>query len=240
MIKESARVIEKINGNAVAVFTDGDRTAWARNAAEYGIGLTYIRNAFCNCEMSTVLYGITSYLKIKKKFGQNGEKHRDNVEILELFYSNLNKAGIGKVDEMEQMAYYYISNNIIKSTWEIISSFDNRFLVSCNGSSVANAANRIFKFNDFKSNRDIFDQNGLITGIQVDIPDGEAKARYMFNTLSKYGIELKNVIYIGDGETDIPALNMVGFPIASPFAIEAVKAASHYVLKDKMTICIRR
>lgn len=239
---ECRTFINVMGEKAVAVCTDGDNTAWAKNAAEYGIGLQYIKKALRRFELKTAFCGIKGYFEVKEALSFNSGMDYDSTKGLEIFYSKLKSAKIGRREEMESMAKNYISKHIIWSSWGIINSFENKFFISCNGSSVARAANNIFNFKDYKSNIDLFNSDGLIVGLKANIFDGETKAKYLFDMLADKHIPLKKTIYIGDCSTDIPALRMVGFPIASPFATDEVKALAHYVLKDKtiVNINIRR
>ncbi len=235
---ECRTFINSIGIRAAAICTDGDNTAWAKNAAEHGIGLQYIKKALRRFELKTAFCGIKGYFEVKEALSLNPRMDYNSTKGLELFYSKLKNARIGRYEEMELMAKNYISKNIIWSSWGIINSFENRFFVSCNGSTVARAANSIFNFKDYASNVDLFDSDNLIIGLKANIFDGETKAKYMFDMLANRNIPLKKTIYIGDCSTDIPALKMVGFPIASPFATTEVKAIAHYILKDKTIINI--
>ena len=242
MNSESRTFINTLGERAVAICTDGDNTAWAKNAAEYGIGLQYIKRALRRFELKTAFHGIKGYFEVKGAVSSNSEMDCDSTKGLEIFYSKLQSVGIGKREEMESMAKTYISKHIIWSSWSIINSFENRFFISCNGSCVARAANSIFNFKDYASNIDLFNSDDLIIGLKANILDGETKAKCLFDMFANKEIPLKKTIYIGDCRTDIPALKMVGFPIASPFATAEVKAIAHYVLEDKtiVNINIRR
>ena len=233
MVRESAQVLRNTRQRAVAVISDGDRTLWKSNAAEWGIGKPYIMQALRTGRFATAWRGVIGYLEIKRAIRKDPTIEVDGAKGLEMFYSKLRRSGIGKSIEMQGMAYEYIIGHRLRSTFEIVTYFDRKFLASCNGSSVAAAANRVFNFTNFVSNQDLFDRNGLLTGLDVRIRDGEDKARCVFDMLVRHGISLMDCIYIGDNSSDIPALKMARFPVASPFATEEVKAVAHFVLSDK-------
>lgn len=232
MPHESIVFLDSVRTRAHAIVTDGDRTLWPKNSAEHGIGLPYIIREFKRLHIPTGVDGVRGYLEVKRAVKANPKMDRDGAAGLQIFYARLNKAGIGREGEMEEMAYQYVLSHRLFTTWEIVTGFENRFYVSCNGSSVAKAANRIYKFKDYTSNIDVFGPTGLITGVEVRMGDGEAKAREAFDMLTRRGLSLKKSAYVGDSDSDIPALKEAGFPVASPLATDEVKAVAHFVLKD--------
>lgn len=56
--------------------------------------------------------------------------------------------------------------------------------------------------------------------------EGVSKGSAMRTIAEQYGIDLKNVMYIGDSGNDLPALRVVGHPVAMANATPAVIAAS--------------
>jgi Cof subfamily protein (haloacid dehalogenase superfamily) len=55
---------------------------------------------------------------------------------------------------------------------------------------------------------------------------GVSKASAMRTIADQYGIDLQNVMYIGDSGNDLPALRVVGHPVAMANAVPAVLAAA--------------
>jgi len=231
LLHESIMLIDATRAKAHAIVSDGDRTLWKSNAAEHGIGIPYIARALRTGSLKTAWNGIQGYLDVKRTMKRYPE---DAIVGMATFYSRLRQNRIGKREEMEEMAFEYISTHRIKSTSVVLNSWmpGKRFLASCNGSTVVAAANRVFGFKECTSNKDLFDQRSMIIGIEPKILDGEDKARCVSNMLARHGLKIRNCIYIGDSAMDIPLMEMAGFPVSSPFAQEEVKAAAHFVLSD--------
>lgn len=58
--------------------------------------------------------------------------------------------------------------------------------------------------------------------------------------LSKHGISLKNVLYMGDDMPDIPPMKLVGLPTCPQDAVPEVKAVSKYIShKNGGDACVR-
>jgi Cof subfamily protein (haloacid dehalogenase superfamily) len=60
--------------------------------------------------------------------------------------------------------------------------------------------------------------------------EGVTKGRAMSNIAEKYGVPLQNVMYIGDSGNDLPALRVVGHPVAMGNAEPEVKNAARYIV----------
>ncbi len=58
---------------------------------------------------------------------------------------------------------------------------------------------------------------------------GVDKAHAMRTAASQIGVDLANVVMIGDGHNDLPALEIVGTAIAMGNAADDVKAVAHLV-----------
>jgi Cof subfamily protein (haloacid dehalogenase superfamily) len=76
---------------------------------------------------------------------------------------------------------------------------------------------------------------------------GVSKGSAIRTVARKYGAELAQVMYVGDAANDLPALRIVGHPVAMGNADEAVIAASRHVvahvdrggLADALTLALR-
>ncbi len=237
---ESRRFLDMFGDKAPAVVSDGDRTLWHKNVTEHGMGVPIIIKMLRQGHILIAIESIKGYLEIKRAVENNPILGSDPVEGLPMFYSKLKRAGIGTKDELTEMALRYILCHQILSTSVILRGFNNRFLATCNGSSVAEAANKVFAFRSIVCNTDVFyhdrSENGpqsyKIDNIDIKIKDGEDKARYVYDMLNNHGIRLKDCVYMGDSTNDIPSMMIAGFPVASPFATEEVKAVAHHILTD--------
>lgn len=235
MSSEATKVIERVHGRLKVFTSNLDKSLTEGNVADKGIGIPYIMQARESGNYGLVVNGAIGYLQVKYAVWKNPELDH-TVDGLEIFYSKLKKAHIGREDEMVQMAQNYITTHSLRSTVEIMQDFPSRFLVTSNGSSVAQAAVRTYKMVNFISNEDIFGEDGLISGVKVNIRDGEDKVKGLHDMLKGFSIELKDCVYVGDSKVDVPVMQLVGFPIASPFATDEVKGYAHFILTDKSLI----
>jgi hydroxymethylpyrimidine pyrophosphatase-like HAD family hydrolase len=237
---ESRKFLDMFGDKAPAVVSDGDRTLWCENVAEHGMGVPLIIKMLRQGRIPVAIESIKGYFEIKRAVKSNPSLGSDPVEGLQMFYSKLKRAGIGTKDEMAELAFRYILHHQVLSTSVILKGFNTRFLATCNGSSVAEAANKVFTFRSMVCNTDVFylDQSKSgqkpykIDTIDIKIKDGEDKARYVYDMLNNQGIRLKDCVYMGDGPNDIPSMMIAGFPVASPFATEEVRAVAHHILTD--------
>lgn len=228
---ESRKLLEIVGTRAQAVVSDGDKTLYHNVAC--GMGRSFIMRELRSGHLPTTARGMMGYLRVRRAARADTTAESDDTAGVGLFYRELERAGIGTRGEMGGMAHDFIIRNRIYTTWNVVTSFERRFLATCNGSTVASAAKEIFGFADFVSNTDLFGPDGLITGVRTEIVNGEQKLRQVHDMLTRHHLSLRNCIYIGDSESDIPTLMEAGFPVASPFATDDVRAVSHYVLEDK-------
>ncbi len=229
--------IRKAIATADALVSDGDRTAWKNNVAEHGIGIPYIVNALKTLYLRRAYNGITGYFEVKKLVRESLGSEKDSSQGLKLFYDKLIGNGIGTHEEMGRFAYHYIYGHRIKATSEIIRAFYNSpkyiFLASTNGSTIAEAAKRIFGFYDAVSNVDLFDEGGRLKGVNLVIKNGREKLEAVHNMLAKRKIRVGNCVVMGDQGSDIPMMMAAGFSIASPFAIPEVKRIATFCIEDE-------
>lgn len=238
-MSETTRLLKHVQRSA-AVVTDGDRTAWKSNAAEHGIGIPYIKKAIRTFHWVTATRGLQGYFEIKIKSMLRGNPgiSRDSAAGLKLFYDKLIANGLRDAKEMRAFAYNYIVGHRVKIVWELVTGHEQRYLISCNGSIVAGAANQIFSFTNFASNRDIITGGAFegykLSGVNLQIRTGEDKERAVSNMLRKRGIRLNECFVIGDSDTDEPMLKEAKFAAAAPFATERIKALPGIIcLEDK-------
>ena len=63
-------------------------------------------------------------------------------------------------------------------------------------------------------------------------PDGVDKGDALRRVAEAYGIPLADTMMVGDGDNDLPALRVVGVPVAMGNAEPAIKAAARHVVGD--------
>ncbi len=232
------KITETIANNSEAVVFDGDRTVWKGNAMEHGICMQYILRELRRGHLPTAAYGINGYFQVKR-MARERHSAKDSVDLLGEVYSRLSSVGLGNREEMQDMAFRYIRRNMTRPVRYIMLGIDGRkpyFLATCNGSSVAAAAENIIHPVATVSNIDIFGDDGMIKGVKVLMRHGEDKVRETHDMLSRHGIRFSKCAYIGDSEDDIPAMLQSGLSIASPFACNKVREIADFVMWDTMTV----
>lgn len=75
---------------------------------------------------------------------------------------------------------------------------------------------------------DILESRARELGMSHVVSSSKDKAEDLQRIVASAGVPLQEVAYIGDDIGDLPALKMVGFPVAVGDAVEDVKALSIY------------
>jgi phosphoserine phosphatase len=94
-------------------------------------------------------------------------------------------------------------------------------------------------FEDVFTNRIFFDENGKLIGWQATPFDIYGKPVAMRDLAEKYGTSLDRIAFIGDGDNDVPLLDVAGYFVAyNPRSQELERRADRVIKNQSMTVLL--
>ena len=210
-----------------AMVVDGDKTLWEGRALE-GICKAYLRQETMKLHLPTVYRAIRGVCEVKaivKRYDGNVEGEMLGQKRA---YEVLVENGLGRKDEMYSFAGSYINGQVIRNVSDLIVEKIRFgipvFLATASGTSAEMYSMNHFHLKDAVSNKELFDEKGRLSGVELIITNGENKLDATKAMLDGYNMRLGDCVVVGDSKLDIPMLKAAGFPMASPFATDEVKA----------------
>lgn len=204
-----------------------DRIARAQG---YGI----LKKELCDGHFATAIGGFKDALRIellvrRDKQYFNGDGSGAEIEGMQMMYQSLTKRNLVTRAEMEWFARRHIERNIIPSTRQLVVEFSSErrgptVLVTAGGSTGAWVCAQYLGVIDYAANLDIYDQHGMLKGIEVRIDNGERKRDAAKRVLEKHGLDIAECGAVGNNKTDLPMLKASKLSISSPFATDEVLA----------------
>ena len=210
-----------------AMVVDGDKTLWQGRTLE-GVFYAYMRKELAELRLPTfykVVCGACEVKTIVKQFGGNVEGEAKGQKRA---YGVLIENGLGKKEELYSFAKDFIDKRVVRNVSDLVMEKKRAgaavFLSTASGTTTGEYIMERFHLRDFVSNKEFFDGKGRLMNVELVITNGENKLAATVAMLDKYNITLDECVVIGDSRLDIPMLQSAGFPMASPFATDEVKA----------------
>lgn len=215
-----------------AMIFDGDGTVW-KGSVSKGIGMGYLMQSATGLDVRAFKSLVRGAVDISRKISKN-EDPECLAKGLEELYSILVKNNLGTQSEMMAFAASYLSKYTIPNMRYLMyamSSARPLFLITISGSTSALAARNSLPFTDFVSNEDIFDISGKLKGVNLIVRNGEDKAARAQAMLEKYDLNIRDCAAFGDGTVDLPMLKAAKISVASPYAEDAIKGETDFVME---------
>jgi len=181
---------------------------------------------------------INFWMELHKKFGTLKQGIELTKKYLHTDYDKLVEEVVVKLWKGKDAKPYYDLVNSIKYLPGVKQTFDHiktkgymTAIISASSIDVARRVQKDYGVDHIFANELVI-RNGKVAG-EFIWPIGagkEKKAQIIRNLCSDLGISSKEVIYVGDSDTDIEAFKEVGIPIAFNSSSEELKKVSKYTV----------
>lgn len=200
-------------------------------------------------DMDGVIFkDVSFWMELHKKFGTIEEGIELTKKYLHTDYDKLVEEVVGKLWKGKDAKPYYELINSIEYLPGVKETFDHLkkrgyiiAIVSASSIDVARRVQKDYGVDHIFAN-DLIIRDGKISG-EFTYPVGagkEYKAQIIRSLCSNSGISPKEVIYVGDSDTDIEAFKEVGISIAFNSSSEELKkVAKHVVDSDNLVDIIK-
>ncbi len=146
-----------------------------------------------------------------------------DITAMTLMYEGMIATSAKRID-MFRHYVHHMRRRQSEEVSHIAEEAKNRTLVaSLCGSTLARAAKRTYRLDGCISNKDVF-TDGVLTGVNMRLLDGEDKLSRVERHLYMHGILIRHCAVVGGSISDIPLMMEADISIAAPHAPYAVKS----------------
>ncbi len=216
---------------AKALLLDGDGTIW-KGSVSKGIGIGYLMRSAAALNVGSFKSLVRGAREISRRISNSSDPECLSKGLEEL-YALLSRNNLGTKSEMMAFSVSYINRHTIPEMRYLMHEVSRTrplFLITISGSTSSIAAKSALPLTDFVSNEDIFNDSGKLTGVNLIVRNGDDKVAKTHYLLKKYGLQIRDCAAFGDGEVDMPLLKAAKISVASPYAQDAVKGETDFVM----------
>ncbi len=160
-------------------------------------------------------------------------------KVVKIYVKHIGGQNFTQVKKIAQEVIHFQKDRVYRFTRDLIKKLkhQNYFLVAISGSPsyIVGSYAKAIGFNLFFGT-ELEVKNGKFTGKAVSLDSAYNKAKIVKSLVKKYNISLKESIAVGDTESDVPMLKLVGKPMAFNPNLQLAKAAQ----RNKWAIVVER